>query len=137
MINKKTKKNYVFMIHEKIEIKSWQVVANTWFDIFFDFLIKNLFECTHGLRTPNEDINIIDIWKIGPLWLTKYVSAVPKNLGFEIRIEFSAVQWRLFPLWVSVVRGQYDPELWDKKLSGVSISANISKLNQQQKCLLR
>ena len=29
----------------------------------------------HGLRTPNEGIN-----QIGPIWQTKYVLAVPKNL---------------------------------------------------------
>ena len=43
------------------------------------------FLCTlgqnHGLRTPNEGINI---WKIGPMWQTKYASAVSKNLGLGL-----------------------------------------------------
>ena len=35
------------------------------------------------------------------MWQTKYASAVPINLGLGFD---SAVQWRRFPLWVSVVR---------------------------------
>ena len=41
----------------------------------------------------------IHIWKIGP----KYASAVPKIWDWEW-IFGRAVQWRLFPLWASVVR---------------------------------
>ena len=34
------------------------------------------------------------------------LNMLPPYLKFGIGIEFSAVQWRLFPLWVSVVRGK-------------------------------
>ena len=34
------------------------------------------------------------------MWQT---SAAPKNLG--VGVNFSAMQWRLFPLWASIVRG--------------------------------
>ena len=37
----------------------------------------------HGLRTPNEGINQRYL-KIGPMWQTKYASAVPKNLGVVV-----------------------------------------------------
>ena len=37
------------------------------------------------------------------MWQTKYASTIPKKFGSGS--EFSAVQWRLFLLWASVVRG--------------------------------
>ena len=56
------------------------------------FTIKEAFNyLEHGLRTPNEGIN--------QRYLKNWA-----NVADKIGIEFSAVQWRLFPLWVSVVR---------------------------------
>ena len=52
----------------------------------------------HGLRTPNEDINqrYLKNWA-GVADTISFPSAVPKNLGV-------GVNFRLFPLWASVVR---------------------------------
>ena len=55
----------------------------------------------HGLRTPNEDIN--------QRYLKNWAGVADKicfcrTYKFWIGIEFSAVQWRPFPLWASVVR---------------------------------
>ena len=36
-----------------------------------------------GLRAPNEGIDQRNL-KIGPMWQTKYASAVPKNLGLGV-----------------------------------------------------
>ena len=54
---------------------------------------------SHGLRTPNEGIN--------QRYLKIWADVADKNASakqFGIGIEFSAVQWRQFPLWASVVR---------------------------------
>ena len=56
----------------------------------------------HGLRTPNEGKN--------QRYLKNWADVADKiccrhTYKFGIGIEFSAVQWRLFPLWASVVRG--------------------------------
>ena len=55
----------------------------------------------HGLRTPNEDIN--------QRYLKNWAEVADKicfgRTYFGSGSEFSAVQWRLFPLWASVVRG--------------------------------
>ena len=60
----------------------------------------------HGLRTPNEGINqrylknwadVADKIRFGLTW------------KFGIGIEFSAMQWRLWALWASVVRGPNRP----------------------------
>ena len=63
----------------------------------YSFLAKDT-DYEHPMKAQ-----IKDIWKIGLMWQAKYASAVPKK--FAIGIEFSAVQWRQFPLWTSVVRG--------------------------------
>ena len=56
----------------------------------------------HGLRTPNEGIN--------QRYLKNWADVADKiccrhTKKFGSGSEFSAVQWRLFPLWASVVRG--------------------------------
>ena len=43
----------------------------------------------HGLWTPNEGINL----KFGLMWQTKYVSAVPKNLGLGLNFRPCSAQW--------------------------------------------
>ena len=43
---------------------------------------KYLNNMEHGLRTPNEGIN--KRHNFGPMWQTKYVSAVPMNLGLGL-----------------------------------------------------
>ena len=55
----------------------------------------------HGLRTPNEGIN--------QRYLKNWANVADKiccrhTKKFGSGSEFSAVQWRLFPLWASVVR---------------------------------
>ena len=78
--------------------------------IYFENRYHAKFDCQyHGLRTPNEGIN--------QRYLEILVDAASKicfgrTEEFGIGIEFSAVQWRLFPLWAYIVRGQYQIELY-------------------------
>ena len=70
----------------------------------------------HGLWTPNEGIN--------QRYLKNWADVADKiccrhTYKFGSGSEFSAVQWRLFPLWASVVRGllhdqvKYSRLWWD------------------------
>ena len=66
------------------------------------FLFSKSLCNVHGLRTPNEGIN--------QRYMKNWADVADKicfgcNSKFGIWIEFSATQWRLFPLWASVVRG--------------------------------
>ena len=54
--------------------------------------VPHINSCEHRLRTPNEGIN--------QRYLENWADVADK---FGIGIEFLAVQWRLFPLWASVV----------------------------------
>ena len=60
----------------------------------------------HGLRTPNEGIN--------QRYLKNWADVADKiccrrTIQFGSGSEFSAVQWKLFSLWVSVVRVKNHP----------------------------
>ena len=74
--------------------------------IFFFAGYTILFDVKHGLRTTNEGIN--------QRYLKNWADVADKicfgrTLNFGIGIEFSAVQWRLWALWASIVRGPNRP----------------------------
>ena len=64
--------------------------------------VPKVYSYRHGLRTPNEGINQIYL-KIWAAVADKICFG--RTYKFGSGSEFSAVQWRSFPLWVSVVRG--------------------------------
>ena len=68
-------------------------------------VINCLLSLDHGLRTPNEGINQRYLKNWADV-ADKICCRHTKKVGSGS--EFSAVQWRLFPLWASVVRALDD-----------------------------
>ena len=63
----------------KIEIRGWRSVIH-WRPYLFNHLCM---VSDTGYGHPMKAW-IKNIWKIGPMWQTKYASAVPKNLGVGV-----------------------------------------------------
>ena len=67
---------------------------------------KNSDSSSHGLRTPNEGAHKSQIFeKLGRCGRQNMLRPYLKIWDW---VEFSTMQWRLFPFWVSVVGGSSD-----------------------------
>ena len=85
-------------------------------------------EKNHRLWTPNKEIN--------QRHLTNWADVADKicfgsNQKFGSGSEFSAVQWRLFPFWASVLRSQWE-ESKKKNSSPASYCLLASYWNEKQ-----
>ena len=99
-------------IHEilKFEIRfscnwKWNLIKNICDSPILQYigLIVSPIICITDYGHPMEAL-IKDIWRIGPMWQTKYASAVHKIRSGS---QFLAVQWKRFPLRASVVCDLY------------------------------
>ena len=79
----KVRKVWIHKILKKVFTAS---ISELHLNLFVLFCIKLDIACITDYGHPwwRHKSEIWDIWKIGPMWQTKYASAVPKNLGVGV-----------------------------------------------------